>query len=69
MVGCGLARVSLKEGAKKPELAKLLCENSGVDVELLLDKFNVDLSLVAQCLLSRLSSPTEHAKDVRQRWR
>ena len=35
-------------GAKKPELAKLLCENSGTDVEWLMDKFNLDLSLVAR---------------------
>ena len=34
--------------AKKPELAKLLCENSGADVEWLLDKFNLDLFLVAR---------------------
>ena len=35
-------------GAKKPELAKLLCENSGADVEWLMDKFNLGLSLVAR---------------------
>ena len=43
-----MAGMSLKGGAKKPELAKLLCENSGADVEWLLDKFNLDLSLVAR---------------------
>ena len=39
---------TLKGGAKKPELAKVLCENSGTDVEWLMDKFNLDLSLVAR---------------------
>ena len=34
--------------AKKPELAKVLCENSGADVEWLMDKFHLDLSLVAR---------------------
>ena len=34
-------------GAKKPELAKVLCENSGSDVEWLMDKSDLDLSLVA----------------------
>ena len=38
----------LKGGAKTPELAKVLCENSGTDVEWLMDKFNLDLSLVAR---------------------
>ena len=36
--------MSLKEGAKKPELLR---EKSGADVEWLLDKFHLDLSLVA----------------------
>ena len=35
-------------GAKKPEFAKVLCENSGSDVEWLMDKSNLDLSLVAR---------------------
>ena len=48
MAGGGLAGMSLKGDAKKPELAKLLCENSGTDVEWLVDKFNLDLSLVAR---------------------
>ena len=48
VVGGGLAGMSLKGGAKNSELAKPLCENSGVDVEGLLDKFNVDVSLVAR---------------------
>ena len=43
-----LAGMSLKGGAKMPEVAKLLCENSGADVEWLLGKFSLDLSLVAQ---------------------
>ena len=30
------------------ELATLLCENSGTDVERLMDKFSLDLSLVAR---------------------
>ena len=33
---------TLKGGAKEPELAKVLCENSGADVEWLMDKFNID---------------------------
>ena len=33
MVGDGLAEMSLNGGAKKPELANLLRENSGADVE------------------------------------
>ena len=44
----GLAGMSLKGGSKKPELAKLLCETSGADVEWLLDRFTLDLSLVAR---------------------
>ena len=39
---------TLKGRAKKPELAKVLCEDSGTDVEWLMDKFNLDLSLVAR---------------------
>ena len=38
----------LKGGAKKPELAKVLCENSGADVAWLMDKVNLDLSLAAR---------------------
>merc|ERR1719420_718423 len=34
----------LKGGAKKPEVAKVLCGNSGADVDWLVDKFNLDLS-------------------------
>ena len=39
---------TLRGGAKKPELAKVLCENSGADVEWLLGKFSLDLSVVAR---------------------
>ena len=42
------SRQTLKGDAKKPELAKVLRENSGTDVEWLMDKFNLDLSLVAR---------------------
>merc|ERR1712232_807630 len=36
---------TLKGGAKKPEIVKVLCENSGRDVDWLMDVFNLDLSL------------------------
>merc|ERR1719199_2418574 len=49
---------TLKGGAKRPELAKLLCENSGPDVEWLMDKFGLDLSLVAR--LGGHSQPRTH---------
>merc|ERR1719229_1644726 len=49
---------TLKGGAKKPELAKILCENSGADVEWLMDKFDLDLSLVAR--LGGHSAPRTH---------
>merc|ERR1719453_2131872 len=49
---------TLKGGAKKPELAKVLCENSGADVEWLMDKFQLDLSLVAR--LGGHSEPRTH---------
>merc|ERR1719311_1965537 len=45
-------------GAKKPELVKVLCENSGADVEWLMDKFDLDLSLVAR--LGGHSAPRTH---------
>ena len=38
---------TLEGGSKKPEFAKVLC-NSGADVEWLMDKFYLDLSLVAR---------------------
>jgi len=39
---------TLKGGAKKPELAKVLCANSAADVDWLVDKFDLDLSLLAR---------------------
>ena len=48
---------TVKGGAKKPELAKVLCENSGIDVECLMDNFNLDLSLVAR--LGSHSAPSD----------
>merc|ERR1719215_2205011 len=49
---------TLKGGAKRPELAKVLCENSGADVDWLMDKFALDLSLVAR--LGGHSAPRTH---------
>merc|ERR1712100_861921 len=49
---------TLKGGAKKPEIAKILCANSGADVDWLMDKFNLDLSLVAR--LGGHSQPRTH---------
>jgi flavocytochrome c len=49
---------TMKGGAKKPEIAKILCANSGNDVEWLMDKFNLDLSLVAR--LGGHSQPRTH---------
>merc|ERR1719327_1213776 len=49
---------TLKGGAKKPEIVKVLCENSGNDVEWLMDAFNLDLSLVAR--LGGHSAPRTH---------
>merc|ERR1719393_2123 len=49
---------TLKGGAKKPEIVKVLCENSGQDVEWLMDAFNLDLSLVAR--LGGHSAPRTH---------
>ena len=46
---------TLNGGAKKPELAKVLCENSG---EWLMDRFYLDLSLVAR--LGGHSAPRTH---------
>jgi len=39
---------TLKGGAKRPELAKVLCQNSAADVDWLMDKFDLDLSLLAR---------------------
>merc|ERR1712190_403744 len=47
---------TLKGGAKKPELAKVLCQNSAADVDWLVDK--LDLSLVAR--LGGHSQPRTH---------
>merc|ERR1719191_2297193 len=49
---------TLKGGAKKPEIAKVMCNNSGPDVNWLMDKFNLDLSLVAR--LGGHSQPRTH---------
>merc|ERR1711988_1314545 len=49
---------TLKGGAKKPELAKVLCINSAADVDWLIDKFNLDLSLLAR--LGGHSQPRTH---------
>ena len=49
---------TLKGGAKKPAIAQILCANSGGDVEWLMDKFNLDLSLVAR--LGGHSQPRTH---------
>jgi len=49
---------TLKGGAKRPEVAKVLCGNSGNDVDWLVDKFNLDLSLVAR--LGGHSAPRTH---------
>merc|ERR1712038_1927163 len=49
---------TLKGGAKKPEVVKVLCGNSGADVDWLVEKFNLDLSLVAR--LGGHSAPRTH---------
>merc|ERR1711937_491394 len=49
---------TLKGGAKKPEVAQVLCGNSGDDVNWLMDKFDLDLSLVAR--LGGHSQPRTH---------
>merc|ERR1712157_373931 len=49
---------TLKGGAKRPDVAKVLCANSGVDVDWLVEKFNLDLSLVAR--LGGHSAPRTH---------
>merc|ERR1712012_1202728 len=49
---------TLKGGAKKPELVKVLCGNSGADVDWLVDKFDLDLSLLAR--LGGHSAPRTH---------
>merc|ERR1719517_385991 len=49
---------TLKGGAKRPELAKVLCQNSAADVDWLVEKFDLDLSLVAR--LGGHSAPRTH---------
>jgi len=49
---------TLKGGAKKPEVAKVLCGNSGKDVDWLMDTFDLDLSLLAR--LGGHSMPRTH---------
>ena len=49
---------TLRGGAKKPEVVKVLCDNSGPDVEWLMDNFGLDLSLVAR--LGGHSQPRTH---------
>merc|ERR1711878_50852 len=49
---------TLKGGAKKPEVVKVLCGNSGADVDWLVEKFDLDLSLVAR--LGGHSAPRTH---------
>merc|ERR1712050_345954 len=49
---------TLKGGAKRPEVAKVLCGNSGADVDWLVEKFNLDLSLLAR--LGGHSAPRTH---------
>ena len=61
--GHGVCFRPSRGGAKKPELAKLLCENSGTDVEWLIDKFNLDLSIVAR--LGGHSAPRTHCGKER----
>eukprot|EP00931_Biecheleriopsis_adriatica_P042279 TRINITY_DN24099_c1_g1_i1.p1 TRINITY_DN24099_c1_g1~~TRINITY_DN24099_c1_g1_i1.p1 ORF type:complete len:624 (-),score=127.12 TRINITY_DN24099_c1_g1_i1:45-1877(-) len=49
---------TLKGGAKRPAVAKVLCANSGADVDWLMDKFSLDLSLLAR--LGGHSQPRTH---------
>lgn len=49
---------TLKGGAKKPELVKVLCGNSGPDVDWLVEKFDLDMSLLAR--LGGHSAPRTH---------
>lgn len=39
---------TLKGGARKPEVVKVLCGNSGADVDWLMDAFDLDMSLLAR---------------------
>jgi flavocytochrome c len=49
---------TMKGGAKKPEIAKVLCQNSAADVDWLVEKFDLDLSLLAR--LGGHSQPRTH---------
>eukprot|EP00441_Pelagodinium_beii_P003110 CAMPEP_0197703554 /NCGR_PEP_ID=MMETSP1338-20131121/125494_1 /TAXON_ID=43686 ORGANISM="Pelagodinium beii, Strain RCC1491" /NCGR_SAMPLE_ID=MMETSP1338 /ASSEMBLY_ACC=CAM_ASM_000754 /LENGTH=634 /DNA_ID=CAMNT_0043287451 /DNA_START=67 /DNA_END=1972 /DNA_ORIENTATION=- len=49
---------TLKGGAKRPAVARVLCANSGPDVDWLMDKFSLDLSLLAR--LGGHSQPRTH---------
>merc|ERR1711966_525836 len=49
---------TLKGGAKKPEMAKVLCANSAADVDWLVEAFDLDLSLLAR--LGGHSQPRTH---------
>merc|ERR1711975_106644 len=49
---------TMKGGAKKPEIAKVLCGNRGADVDWLIEKFDLDLSLLAR--LGGHSQPRTH---------
>jgi len=49
---------TLKGGAKKPEVARVLCAESGTGVDWLVDKFELDLSLLAR--LGGHSQPRTH---------
>jgi len=49
---------TLKGGAKKPDVVKVLCGNSGADCDWLMDVFNLDLSLLAR--LGGHSMPRTH---------
>merc|ERR1719203_1524965 len=56
--GMSAANTVIEGGGKKPELARVLCGNSGADVDWLVDKFDLDLSLVAR--LGGHSAPRTH---------
>merc|ERR1719203_1577654 len=56
--GMSAANTVIEGGGKKPELARVLCGNSGADVDWLVEKFNLDLSLVAR--LGGHSAPRTH---------
>jgi len=49
---------TIKGGAKRPAVARVLCANSGPDVDWLMDKFELDLSLLAR--LGGHSQPRTH---------